>query len=84
MLSGEPSHLHYLVFIPLFKDTVVGAGETGQWLRALSVFPKALSSIPKHQHGGTQASVIPVTGDPTPSSDLSRHYVPAWYPHAFM
>lgn len=49
MLSGEPSHHRYLVFIALFKDTVVGAAEMGQWLRALSVLPEdlGLSVLPE-------------------------------------
>lgn len=45
----------------------MGAGET---VKSTVCFPKGTEFNSQHPHDGSQASVIPVAGDPTPSSGL--------------
>lgn len=66
------------------------AGETVQWLRALTVtvLSEDLDLIPSNHDADTQPSVSPFSGDLTPSlgpyryhADTRGTYIPAGNPH---
>jgi hypothetical protein len=55
---------------PCLKIEIEGAGEMAQWLRTLVLIEDPRFNF-QHPHGGSQPYIIPVPGDPLPSSDLS-------------
>lgn len=82
----DQRHIKYISFksvscsvhkVALTEELLGGGkgGEAAQWLRSLTAFPECPGSIPSPFVVASQESVMPVPGDPLPSSGLFRHIV---------
>lgn len=63
----------------LVLGTKLRVEEMAQQLRAFDVLLEAPGSGPSTHMAAHQLSVIPVPGDPVPSSDFHRHQAHMWY-----
>lgn len=57
---------------------MLGAGETAQWLGALTALPQGPGLICRHPHGVLQLSIMAVPGDPVILSGLLRQQAHRW------